>query len=170
MRVRSALVSMVAVGLLLAATACGGSSSSGGSSGTSTPSPPTSTSGGSSSTGSLGGGSDFCAKGKQDVEELQSKLAALASMGATPAHLKAEMNTLMTAYANAQSEAPDAIKSDLGVITDFLGRLNAVFKAHNYDEVASAAQMEALLTGTDAAKLKNAANHLQAWAAANCGA
>ena len=168
-RVRVVFSTIGAV-LLLAGAACGSSSSSGGNSSASTP-PTTSTPSTSTPTSSsVGGGSGFCGQGKKDITDLQTKLAGLSGLAGTAAGLKAEMDTLSTAYQNAESDAPDSIKPDIQTIQEFVAKVNDIFKSHNYNLQESAPQLQAEFTGATAAKLKLAGQHLQAWAVANCGA
>jgi hypothetical protein len=157
-----------AVALALGAAACGGSSSAG-SSGSSTP-PATSTPPPSSSTGNVSGGSGFCSTGKADINKLQTDLASLQSIASEPQKLQQMFATILTAYSNAESQAPSEIKGDIQVAYDFMNKLNNVLKAHQYNLVASAAQAQTFLTGPEHTKLVNASKHLQAWAKANCGA
>jgi hypothetical protein len=159
-----------AVVLALGAAACGGSSSSASSGSSSTP-PATSTPPPSSSTGNVsGGGSGFCGTGKADINKLHTDLANLQSIASEPQKLQEMFATILAAYSNAESQAPSEIKGDIQVAYDFMKKLNDVFKAHQYNIVASAAQAQTFLTGPEHTKLVNASKHLQAWAKANCGA
>lgn len=157
-----------AVVLALGAAACGGSSSSASSGSSSTP-PATSTPPPSSSTGNVSGGGSFCGTGKADINKLQTDLANLQSIASEPQKLQAMFATILTAYSNAESQAPSEIKGDIQVAYDFMNKLNNLLKAHQYNLVASAAQAQTFLTGPEHAKLVKASNHLQAWAKANCG-
>jgi hypothetical protein len=158
-----------AVVLALGAAACGGSSSAASSGSSSTP-PATSTPPPSSSTGNVSGGSGFCGTGKADINKLQTDLANLQSIASEPQKLQEMFATILTAYSNAESQAPSEIKGDIQVAYDFMNKLNNLLKAHQYNLVASAAQAQTFLTGPEHTKLANASKHLQAWAKANCGA
>ena len=78
------------------------------------------------------------------------------------------MQTLLTAYKNAEDAAPSEIKPDLQTIYDFVNTLNSTLSAKNYDPTALVGVLPQIQA--QQAKLKAAANHIQAWAAANCGA
>jgi hypothetical protein len=162
-------LAFAAVVLALGAGACGGSSSSASSGSSSTP-PATSTPPPSSSTGNVSGGSAFCSTGKADITKLQTDLANLQAAATQPQALKQMFDTILTAYSNAESQAPSEIKGDIQVAYDFMNKLNNLLKAHQYNLVASAAQAQTFLTGPEHTKLVNASKHLQAWAKANCGA
>jgi len=166
---RAVLISL-SVGLAMTAAACGSSSSSSSSEGGGTTpavisSATTSTS---SSSGSLGGGSSYCGQGKDEIKQLQSKLASVNSITSASDRLKQYMSTLKSAYANAESNAPSQIQPDLAEITTFINKLDAAFAAHNYNLQQSLATAEPLYLA-NAAKLRLAGTHLKAWAAANCG-
>ena len=122
----------------------------------------------SSSSGNLGGGSSYCGQGKDEIKQLQSKLASVNSITSASDRLKQYMSTLKSAYANAESNAPSQIQPDLAEITTFINKLDAAFAAHNYNLQQSLATAEPLYLA-NAAKLKLAGTHLKAWAAANCG-
>jgi hypothetical protein len=158
-----------AVVLALGAAACGGSSSAASSGSSSTP-PATSSPPPSSSTGNVSGGGDFCSTGKADITKLQTDLANLQTAATQPQALKQMFATILTAYSNAESQAPSEIKGDIQVAYDFMNKLNNLLKAHQYNLLASAAQAQTFLTGPEHTKLVNASKHLQAWAKANCGA
>jgi hypothetical protein len=171
MMFRAVLISLT-VGLALAGAACGSSSSSSSSSGstpalTSTPSSEMSTS--SSSSGDLGGGSSYCSQGKDEIKQLQTKLASVNDITSESDRLKQYMSTLKNAYSNAETNAPSQIQPDISEIVTFINKLDAAFAAHGYNLQQSLASAEPLYLA-NAAKLKQAGQHLKAWAAANCGA
>jgi hypothetical protein len=152
----------------LLAAGCGSSSSSsspGAGSAGSTPSsqqsstPPAS--GG--DTGSLTG---FCGQAAKELADLQVKLAPLANIQSTPARLKAEMQTLVTGYTNIMNESPSDIKPDIAVLVGAMNQLQQVLAAHNYDPVAAG---PAIAEAFQTSELKQADDHILAWAKTNCG-
>jgi len=166
-RVRVFVAMSVAV-LALAGAACGSSSSSsagGGASSTPTSTPPVSTPP-SSVSGGGGGGSTFCGEAASNIKDTQAKLAELAAIASTPARLKAEMQTLLTAYQKAIDQAPSEIKGDLQTVHDAINQLNQLLVQNAYNLQAVGAQ------GIDifqSPKLQTAFKHLKAWGHANCG-
>jgi hypothetical protein len=165
-RIRPLLYLSVAAVMMVGA-ACGSSSSSGTSGGgNSTPafSPTTPAT---SSGGAVGGG-DFCAKGKADATELQTKLAGIAGAAGTTEGLKQEMQTLLQLYSKALSEAPAEIKPDLQTMYDFVNTINSTLSAKNYDPTALMAIAPKIQA--EEAKLTTAAKNIEAWAKTNCGA
>ena len=102
------------------------------------------------------------------MKDLQSKLAGIAGAAGTSGGLKTEMQTLLTAYKNAEASAPAEIKPDLQTIYDFVNTLNSALSSKNYDPTAIVGILPQIQA--QQAKLKAAANHIQAWAVANCGA
>ena len=167
---RAVLISL-SVGLALTAAACGSSSSSSSSEGGgTTPAAISSvTTTPTSSSGDMGGGSSYCAQGKDEIKQLQSKLASVGAITSQSASLKQYMSTLKDAYANAESNAPSEIKPDITEIVDFINKMDAAFAAHGYNLQQSAPTIEPLFLQNQA-KLKAAGKHLKAWAVANCGA
>ena len=153
---------------ILVAGGCGGSSSSSGSqtgSGSSTPTtqPPSTPAGSTGDTGSLTG---FCGEAATELANLQAELAPLANIQSTPARLKAEVQTLMDTYRKIMNEAPSDIKPDIAVLVGAMDTFQQALAAHNYDPVAAA---PAIAAAFQTAKLKQADDHIVAWARTNCG-
>ena len=167
---RAVLISLM-VGLALVGAACGSSSSSSSSS-SSTPTLTSTPSEASTSTPSsedMGGGSSYCSQGKDEIKQLQTKLASVNDITSESDRLKQYMSTLKNAYSNAETNAPSQIQPDISEIVTFINKLDAAFAAHGYNLQQSLASAEPLYLA-NAAKLKQAGQHLKAWAAANCGA
>ena len=165
-RTRSSGCALLVTAALLAA-GCGSSSSSsspGAGSGTSTPSTqPPSTSVSNGDTGSLAG---FCGQAAKELADLQTKLVPLANIQSTPTRLKAEMQTLVDGYTNIMNQSPSDIKPDIAVLVGAMNQLQQVLAAHNYDPVAAG---PAIAEAFQTSKLKQADDHILAWAKTNCG-
>jgi hypothetical protein len=166
-RTRSSGCALLVTAALLTA-GCGSSSSSsspGAGSSASTPTTqPSSTPGGSSGdTGSLTG---FCGQAAKELADLQTKLAPLADIQSTPKRLKAEMQTLVESYTNIMNESPADIKPDIAVLVGAMNQLQQVLAAHNYDPVAAG---PAIAEAFQTTKLRQADDHILAWAKTNCG-
>jgi hypothetical protein len=166
-RTRSSGCALLVTAALLVA-GCGSSSSSSspeaGSAG-STPStqPPSTQPASSEGLGSLTG---FCGQAAKKLADLQVKLAPLADIQSTPERLKAEMQTLIATYTNIMNESPSDIKPDIAVLVAAMNQLQQVLAAHNYDPVAAG---PAIAEAFQTSKLKQADDHILAWAKTNCG-
>jgi hypothetical protein len=166
-RARTSCCALLVTAALIVA-GCGSSSSSsspqaGSSASTPTTQPPSTPVGSTGGTGSLTG---FCGQAAKELADLQTKLAPLANIQSTPARLKAEMQTLLGGYTKIMNEAPSDIKPDIAVLVGAMNQLQQALAAHNYDPVAAG---PAVAAAFQSAKLKQANDHILAWAKTNCG-
>lgn len=163
---RATLVPLLVTAVALAA-GCGGSSSSSSTTGSSSPSTSTPSTPSTSTGGSTTGGGSFCGQGKADLKQLRTQLALASQISSPPQRVKAQMQTILTAYKNAEGEAPSQIKGDIATIYSTMNKMDQILAAHNYSLVASVAQLSPVF---ESGQFKAAGDHLQAWAKANCGA
>jgi hypothetical protein len=171
MRTRSYVTLAVMVALALGAASCGGSSSSSSSGSAGGGSTPEVLSGGGNS-GSLGGsaagGSGFCADAQGKLQQMEAKLAQIATLSTQKDQLKQELQTWQSYTQSAEADAPSQIKGDVAVIVGFINHLSEGYAKAGYDPIKAAAVLGPYLQENQA-KLQAAGDHIQAWAQTNCG-
>jgi len=146
----TAAVVLCAVGL----SACGSSSKSAGSTSPTTP--------GTSGSKSSGGGGSFCALMRKDAGAFKGADINTKS----PEDLKAVYAKVVPEIERAQSEAPDAIKSDIGTLATSLKTLVKALEAADYDVTKlNFDSLKALADPKFAAASHNVSTYLEK----NCG-
>jgi hypothetical protein len=167
MRIRSCVTLAVMTALAIGAASCGGSSSSSSSGSSGGGSTPQVLSGGGNS-GSLAGGSGFCADAQGKLQQMEAKLAQIATMSSQKDQLKQELETWQSYTQSAEADAPSQIKGDVAVIVGFINHLSEGYAKAGYDPLKAAAVLGPYLQENQS-KLQAASNHIQAWAQTNCG-
>jgi len=170
MRIRPYVTLAVAAALVVGAAACGSSSSSSSSGSNAGAGGSTSqlNTGGASTGSAIGGGSGFCGDAKGKLQQMQAKLAEIATMSSEKDKLKKELETWQSYTQSAEADAPSQIKGDVAVIVGFINHLSDGYAKAGYDPIKAAAVLGPYLQQNQG-KLQAASNHIQSWAQANCG-
>jgi antirestriction protein ArdC len=109
--------------------------------------------------------SAFCSAAKKWAANNAKETSALA--GAANGNLKTFYTTLAKEYQQIISAAPSQIKPDLQVLIGVFNKFYVVLQQNNFDIQKAAPKLAGMASELNSPQIKQAEQHLQAWAKAN---